>query len=804
MSDDRFEETKLTITSDVTKGVFEGQKPVDIKFNQVGGDPKIPDKQVMVATGGSASHEVTFPKVKATENHVVVFYDCEFDKNNIGHNDYNVWPKTLEIKATLDNTTKPAERFAFKINQNGKVSQRWTTTNLGTCSPKLEYPGDAAIVPVSPWEFVGTVVNKNQPRKRDLKVRKKPWVAKIKNLYEGKKPDKPLKVWVNLPQDPDKVLQGNVLKVEVGPEDLSLAEKDQVIKVRVTFPKENSKRNDPFPALQTDADPLTAEARTDMTAEPGEKELVYEMDLKIPADKQKAIFYVNLGVAGGDKCKIQVGVTDTIEDDVCHTENWRKVAMELLVPEIGIRQNTSDLLKNTGAAFSDALLTELKRIFEKTFIEFEFTKNGCLPFGQSDLTFFRKGTGGGFTREAITSPGDTIVAATSIWEGSVDNSGQEQRKPLSKGSKAFIPNTHMLQYVRWQKRGPAVEPPLEKNTLCLLWCDRMGTRPTRQRQDGDITADWTADLSQVTNFFSTNMQTNATKDVALPYHVFEKDPISAAGKVGIFTVAWRAKNYKKQSDPDWTPVGPTTPGSTYMNFTWINLADKAAMNKWVEITDSRHVKVKLPKANPGDPGNLQKVQVQEPDPSDGSKTIMVEYLLDIQAYFICYGVDFGTLGSAQMGRGKLCAQGTAFGMAQTLAHEMAHNFGQTYTEVAGTEAGGIGSGSEIGGVPFGDKTPTGRYYVGKGHTGSHCAKHIVEYAAGKPNRDDILGVAEWTAPTPAVAADFTTINATASSKMCVMYGDGPADNTNQIDFCDECKKLIRATDLSDVTKNWRA
>src|SRR5262245_27608101 len=115
MPEDRFEETKLKITPHITRGLFEGSKSVDIKFVQVGGDPKVANKEVKVAHGGSAELELKFPKVKNTENHVKLEYTCEFEKTNIGQRDYHVWPKTLDIKATLDNSTNAAVGFRFKI-----------------------------------------------------------------------------------------------------------------------------------------------------------------------------------------------------------------------------------------------------------------------------------------------------------------------------------------------------------------------------------------------------------------------------------------------------------------------------------------------------------------------------------------------------------------------------------------------------------------------------------------------------------------------------------------------------------------
>jgi hypothetical protein len=801
MPDDRFEETKLKITPHVTRGLFEGSKSVDIKFVQVGGDPKVDDKEVKVPRGGSAEHEIKFPKVKNTENHVSLNYSCEFEKTNIGQRDYNVWPKTLDIKATLDNTANAAVGFRFKINQRGNTSQVWTVARDGTCSPKLEFPADAAIIPISPWEFVGAVVNTDQPRKRDLNVRKKPWKAKIKNITEGKTAESPLKAWVNLAKD-FATFKGNILKVEVGPEEMNLAEKDQEIKVRVTFPATNSKRNSPLTALQTGEDPATALAAKDGTAKPGEKALVYETVVKIPDDHRKAVFYVNLGVAGGDKCKIEVGVTDTYEDDVCHVENWRKIAIEMLVPEPAIRQNVTDTLASAGAALSADLKKELERTFDKTFVEFEFPTAGCLTFGQADLTYFNKGDGNGFTATQIASAGDMIIDADKLWLGTVDSKGKEKRQKLSKGKKIFLATWHQMEFVRWQKRGQNAMVPLAKNAMCLRWADRISKRARENvLYAPPTTHEFRQNLSAVENAFMTNMEKSSSKDVTLPFHVFDKDPICASGQIGVYAVKWRAHHYKKPSDADWTDVGATTPGSAYKDLpaTWTMLADEAAMKKWVEIKDSRHVKVKLPKDDPGDPGNLQKIKVEETQP-DGSKK-NVEYLLDIQVLLVCKAVNFYTNGEALSGYAMYQSQAKTNGIAAVLSHEIGHNFGQGYTEKAVGEGGGIGT--EIGGVTFGVKTPAGKYYVGKGHTGSHCAKHIVEYAEGKPNKNDILSIDKWTEPTPAVKDDFAKINEKLSSS-CVMYGASDLDATYKLDFCDDCKRFIRATDLSDVTKDWTA
>jgi hypothetical protein len=793
MPEDRFEETKLKITADVTRGIFEAEKKANITFHQERGEPRIENKELKVPVVGQATHKVSFPKVKPTENHVVLNYEVACEGAVIGANQFRVWPKTLEIEAKLENGD-PAAGFQFKINQGGQQSDVWTAKDDGKCEAKLMLPTDAAIVAMSPWEFAGATNNVGQPRKRTLTVRKKTWKAKFKEPHHNsRKPDAPFKQWVNLPTDPANA-QGHIMKLEVGPLELNYARQGEEIKVRVTFPATNSVRRSPLPALQTGEAPSTAVALKDPNATPGLDDLVYEADVQIPRNGRRAVFYVNLGVAGGDKCKIEVGVTDSHDDDVLWVQNWRKLGIEMLIPDVAIRQNCSHLLAKDKAALADPLIAELKRIFDKTYLELEFRDADCHTFSKDQLeqSGQAKGTGRDLEWSAVQAQ-NLIIDADKLWMGTVDQqTKKEKRQKLNKGAQVFIARSpHHLQFIRSIMRGN--NDPVPPRTLLFRFCDLIASRASKSRSSplSRPKEDKLKDMSKITNsFIVESMEKNATKETSLDFHVFETDPITAANKLGITHVRWKAKRYAFASNnPAWMDVGQNTPGAQYRKWTRIEFPDLATMKKWVEIKDSRHVVVKLPKDNDDDPGKVQKIRGD-----DGN-----DYLLDISLEFRCYGVEFTSLGEAIGATITYNSQSSTEGMASTIAHEICHAIGQTYTEEVPGEDGGHRPENEIDGVPFERKTHEGgQYYVGKGDTGPHCAKHVVDYAEKHPDvRDAILSARDWNPPPGALEYHFDRIPYSAA---CVMYGHGKPLETYKLDLCPVCKRYVRAADLSDLNK----
>ena len=86
------------------------------------------------------------------------------------------------------------------------------------------------------------------------------------------------------------------------------------------------------------------------------------------------------------------------------------------------------------------------------------------------------------------------------------------------------------------------------------------------------------------------------------------------------------------------------------------------------------------------------------------------------------------------------------------------------------------------GIPFPpDISSGGNSYGGHGHQGTHCADGLK--AATKTD------------------ASFQAGNAFAEHK-CIMFGSSDMMSNTEYNFCEVCKTIINAEDLSDIRKYW--
>lgn len=726
--------------------------------------------------------------------------------------DFTVWPAKLDVTATYKNrsgethpTLKDGDKvpaFVFQVIQDGGklVSKEHRTSKDGTVSVDLESASAAVLAAVSPWEIVSPTDQKDATRKRTLEVTCKPWKAKIKNIDGGRDPKSPLAQHVNLENGAKQLL-----KVEVGPEDLSLAKKDQEVKVRVTFPKENGPVEDPFPALWTGTVKATKVAATVTTAKPGTDELKYEHTVKITKDGDPAVFYVQLGVCGGDTCKIEVGVTDDRNDDTLHTINKRKIVLELLVPKPELRQKCSTVLADTGAALADSLLTELKRVYQDMHIDFEFPTNGCVVVEAADFKTYLKGDGvawpgTGWSTPAIAHPEHMFVDAAKFATWDYNETTKAWSKKTWASGKLFLMSDYQRRQLRDSKLSTVVKT---KNTMSWVWCDYISDRSSQEASPGPPRFE--SDMSTITNKVAHYFQAGAAEeDVDITFHVFDYDPIEASGATGVKSVRWRITHYKKKGAPTFTAVGPTTPGAAYRNWQAVPaFTSLVEAEKWVQITNAITLKMKLPKDTPTSPGNLLTIKRQEPkNPPPGDEEVEYEMVVQVEAQL--YGVDFNALGGAAAGQGQMRTSGglrSMQGTAKTLAHEIGHNLGHGYSAKAPPDTGGRTTATV--GLPFGTKVPDGHYYVGHGHTGCHCAKQLIDVLAseGATAQEKIDACAgSFSQPVGDLKTKF--FDKLDDSKHCVIWGSGPESPSHTRDYCDDCKKYIRCTDCSDVTKAW--
>lgn len=809
MPENVFEGTKLTFKNEIRRGKPTSQD-VQVKFEQQGGAEKVPDAEVTLGEHGGflgffktkdteAVYSITLPKCTDTEENYTLKYWMESNKEKYDGKEFTVWPASVDATVyDKDDEAKVLPNARFRLTYSTNEQQLCTANGEGKLTARLIQPGVYTAPGASPYVFTKWKDGKDKGRQRELVLEKKKWQAKIKKPGGGKTKEAPLKWYVNQPKD-QAAAKGTFIKLEIGAEDTSLALKDEEINVRATFPKANSKRNSPVPSLCTGEDTATAVAMKVTTAKPGVDDLVYEAKIKIPADGQDAVVYLHLGVCGGDTCQVEVGVTDTYEDDKLFVENWRKVGLAHLIP-LKAKRQTSTLLGDDDGKVGVALDNAMKKIFEGTFIEFYTPATGSGTFDTTDVKHYLKGTGGGFTNGDVTDASALVVPAAKycneVYEG-----GQWKKKALAGGANVFLMSSHQRRKIRGDKF-PGVT--LDDDTMGWTWMDLISARSKTSIARGS--AEWTSDLGGCTNSHVTSFEGKAEKTVELAFHVFEKDPIVADGRVGLAKVQWRALRYRKKGASSWTAVSGTTPGSAYRNFTDVVVGDATEMAKWCEITDSRNVKLKLKADADTDPGKVMAFKQEEDVAKSGGGTEkkQVEYDLDIQLSCEFYGCQFTVLGGAVAGEGQLqttVGSSPAEGMANVLAHEVAHNLGQTYMAAVGGEVGGW-SGSAIGGVPFDAGVPTGQYYVGHGHQGSHCAKPLFEKLKTASSTDKTKYLVNESFQTPSDDARTKYFSKITDDQQCIMWGSADPDATKTRKFCDECKTFIKANDLSNIKKTW--
>ena len=471
-----------------------------------------------------------------------------------GGADFTVWPKKLHVTAKYKNPTgethatykdnDPVNAFPFKViqtNGNGEslVSPLWSTDDKGVCQTDAAYPGSALIQGISPWFVVEPADQTAEPRKREVKVAVKPWKAKIHSPAGGKTADAPVKQLLNLAKDYAKN-QGTIVKVEVGPTTPSLGKAGQPIKIRVTFDKGNSPRNSPFPALLTAEDETLTDTLKVTTAKPGVDDLVYEQTLTIPSDGATCKFYVGMGRAGGDKCKIEVGVTDTLEDDVLYLQNWRKYRMEMVQPEPDVVSShtlfKTDKTIGLGSDYEATLTAELAKFF----VEFDYS--------YANSVFYN---------------GTTDIGNAAEWQ---IHDGAYFGKTA--GTKVFTTTDARMDTLRASKLHDETSAP--KDMLITVWADYVF-----DAQTGPISS----------------VLTSQEKTITEGRFRFLLDPVATSKRVCVTRLRWRSI---KKDGANWALIAAATdPGGTYRN--WQNVAlTEVEIKKWVEFVDAHNTKLKLP------------------------------------------------------------------------------------------------------------------------------------------------------------------------------------------------------------------
>lgn len=764
---------------------------------------------------------VPLPDVIDAAPNYEISYRVDIDDDSVYDSDkHRVWPRTIHVTAkyrkTDGDTTDfrdgdPVPYFPFLILQEGDEDDPdhdCTTAADGTRIYHAKRPGQILLKTESPWVIVAPDDQTTLGRERELHVRRvSTWRANIRSHGGGREEDQPFKQWVNLPLDRDNeaLPHGSLVKVEVGPFDLDEAVAGEQIYVRVTFPKRNSKRNVPRPAVWR----TKQESSTLVTGahpQPGAALCKYEFVLTIGADAEGATFYLQMGVAGGDRCTIEVGVTNTYEDDVLYIRNWRRLNVELLIPAPNLRSACSAILDNAGAALSQGLRDELAKIFSDSFIEFVYPPNGCKALAATDFKKYARGTGNDINEDAtIGRPQSLSVPRNKICIVKPDDS--KEALPANSSNAVSLCSRHQLNSLRGENLGDENDDTMTWTMVDFIVKRSMKNVVGRPVDDTSDVVD-ASDLSQTRNFYETTLEGVAeSAEKTLPFHVFDYDPVDpveVAGNFGVYSVKWRATTYKKEGTLNALPIGNGDPRSAHAQ--WSNpivFTTLQERDKWCEIVNSRTVKFKLPADADDAPGQLVTFSREEPDATSASGVRTVRYTIGIDVHMEFLGVDFSTAAGARKGFALTFLWGGTVpvrSMAEIMAHEIGHICGQAYVEYdADTEEGW--ENRQIPGVPFGELFPPGQYYVGRGHVGAHCAVAL-QTAMSRAQDTDRRRVGRGSFRKPPDDDKTAYFDRISPDDHCIMWGESRLNPLRERHLCEQCKRHLHAVELTNIRKIW--
>ncbi len=231
-------------------------------------------------------------------------------------------------------------------------------------------------------------------------------------------------------------------------------------------------------------------------------------------------------------------------------------------------------------------------------------------------------------------------------------------------------------------------------------------------------------------------------------------PLSAEnGLTSIKLLTWRAK-----IDPAKHPEHPGVKNGSVRSG---NLPFDAI--KFISVSK---IEICLPDTNPDDPGNLV-----------GPRVTANQCPIEVDIEFECAQEGLGMAGQgAQKGELLSCYNSSAREVSiDVLLHEIGHCAGLTVYRGIYKPPEGLLYPKTVDDVTGGKR---GNAYIGKSHSGSHCAFGLTDLQKSQ--------------------ASFSNLPGTF-----IMFGENNGkDPSKAKGFCVECQTYFRARELDDIEKNW--
>jgi hypothetical protein len=655
-----------------------------------------------------------------------------------------VWPREVGVDFTSTDL-KSHLLVPFSIVRLGvRSSQRATKAGLW----RGRLIGEFTIEVERPFRVSDETLTGPRSHRRTMKVVREDIVARFISP-DPKGLSLPVKQYVNLGIDTQWSKQfphGHKIEFEIGTVD-DMGRRGDVIHIACSFGRESA-RTTPQPALLATglaAPPVAADSNRSYTGR------------IVLGEGGRAKFSVELGLAGGDTTTVKLGATSACDQASLSFVNWRRIDYQSWMPLATGSERLSDyafLRHARDARLSDAMTSYMDSTFGAAFVEFR-------PI-EGRVGFFERGKVVGIEHAildaALFPPGDP-------------------------GKRVLVLTEEMLSAIRDERVGPFDQRP--RSVMSLLWTDFIAI-PESWKQNFTALTGPATDLVTTRSVFARTVDRYPSYSQSGGYSGTRWN----AGDLALTLLRWRVTGVWN----DATAVyDPPPPGGTS---DWHAIKKREAIHALLEFIE--HKKLRVNAALPGELGQLFTIEhTYYKEISSGDYVT-----LEIELTGLAYGL--GTYASALRGDVSMSLQ---WGfphrpLASTILHEAGHNMGMAYInrtkarneKTLGTDAKisdtdvsfGRPDSSEIPGIPF----PTswvegGVTYVGRSHTGPHCASGVT--ASGPANGATLVGDMGGTAE-----AEYT----------CIMYGGGDMRVDKAYSFCPDCQTHIRGEDLRDIRKNW--
>jgi hypothetical protein len=392
-----------------------------------------------------------------------------------------------------------------------------------------------------------------------------------------------------------------------------------------------------------------------------------------------ATFDVDLGFAGGETCKLEIGteVDDTGALTAVHEtldfENWREIEYDLLIPLADGADRLSDCTvfkSKTVAALPDDTVAELKTRLDPVKVRLV---PGTIVFG--DKTKFDAGWN-----------------ATLFDDGAIFGQG---------GKKVFV-----LGAV---DRVEAMDLYLKAGTgdrLRIAACDHVGMahRWTQRFDeiDSEVTRDVVSDppLKVIDRVIDTSMAADVDS--------------YARGAFPIRKLTWTATQYRDNAAPwDEFPTDITTAGDPGGDSrTGVELTDKDDILAHLTFAGDK-ISFKFPRGKATFPGERYPLEANKLTCTRGATKYTITISIQLEGVGMREPLGAAALGDIVISSGFGTIPARA--LALIIAHEVGHCMGQAYG----------GRATPTAGIPLPAEVPGGHIYSGKGHQGYHCANGVL-------------------------------------------------------------------------------